>query len=200
MIDLQPATDAVSTLVRGVTDAQLPARTPCTEASLGDLIDHLDGLAMAFALAARKQVPPGGSVAPSADGARLGSDWRSRIPPRLSELAQAWDDDSAWTGMTQVGGLELPGEAVGLIALDEILVHGWDIAVASGQSVRFESELVEAAYEFVRDSVAQNPQGTPGMFGPPVPTRPDAPLLDQLIGLTGRRPDWRAGSRLSATA
>jgi uncharacterized protein (TIGR03086 family) len=93
--------------------------------------------------------------------------------------------------MTQAGGIDLPGEVAGLVALDEVVVHGWDVAAASGQPFDCEPGLLQSTYEFVQASVAENPQGTPGMFGPPVPVPDDAPLLDRLIGLTGRDPSWR---------
>jgi hypothetical protein len=47
-------------------------------------------------------------------------------------------------------------------------------------------------YSFVQASVAQNPDGSPGLFGPLVPVPDDAPLFDRLIGLTGRDPSWHA--------
>ncbi len=95
--------------------------------------------------------------------------------------------------MTHAGGVDLPAEVAGIVALDEVIVHGWDIAVASGQSFSSEARLVEAALQFVQSTVAQNPDGSPGLFGPPVPVPEDAPVLDRLIGLTGRDPAWRAG-------
>jgi uncharacterized protein (TIGR03086 family) len=193
MLDLEPATRVLAGLVDGVRDEQLTAPTPCTEASLGDLIDHVDGLSLAFTAAATKTPIDGGSQAPSADASRLGVDWRTRIPERLASLASAWREEAAWTGMTQAGGVDLPGEVAGLVALDEVIVHGWDIAVASGQSFSCEPHLLEAAYEFVQSAVAQNPYGSPGLFGPPVPVPDDAPLLARLLGLTGRDPAWRAG-------
>lgn len=78
-----------------------------------------------------------------------------------------------------------------MIALDEVVVHTWDIAAASGQQFRCEPHLLEAAYGFVHGVVAENPQGVPGLFEPPVPVSPAAPLLDRLIGLTGRDPHWQ---------
>lgn len=35
--------------------------------------------------------------------------------------------------MTRAGGLDLPGRLAGVIALDEVIVHAWDIAAASRQ-------------------------------------------------------------------
>ena len=37
-------------------------------------------------------------------------------------------------------------------------------------------------------TAAQNKEGNPGLFGPPVRVNEDAPLLELLIGLTGRDP------------
>jgi hypothetical protein len=50
--------------------------------------------------------------------------------------------------------------------------------------------LLEVVYGFVRGSAEQNPQGTPGLFGPPIFLPDDAPLLDRVIGLAGRDPSW----------
>ncbi len=195
MLDLEPATRILTGLVEGVRDDQLDAATPCTEASLGDRLDHVDGFALAFAAAGAKTVPPDAGPAPSADASRLGPDWRSRIPERLTTLADAWRVDGAWSGMTRAGGQDLPGELAGVIALDEVIVHGWDIAVASGQSFRCDPELVAAALGFVQPTVEQSPQGSPGLFGPPVPVPDGAPPLDRLLRLTGRDPAWgRSGA------
>jgi uncharacterized protein (TIGR03086 family) len=188
MIDLEPATSVLTVLVDGVRDDQLSAPTPCTESNLADLLDHVNGLSLAFTAAATKTPLPGGSQPPSADGSRLGDQWRSSIRERLTGLASAWRDEAAWEGMTKAGGIDLPSSIAGVVALNEVIVHGWDIAVASGQAYACEPHLLEAAYGFVQSAVARNPKGSPGLFGEPVPVPDDAPLLDRLIGLTGRNP------------
>jgi uncharacterized protein (TIGR03086 family) len=190
MLDLEPATQVLARLVQGVAEDKLTAPTPCTETSLGALLDHVDGLAQAFTAAANKTVPEGGSQAPSADASHLDPHWRTQIPSRLGVLAQAWTNEQAWTGVTEVGGAESPGEMTGLFALDEVIVHSWDIAVASGQPFQVHPVLLDATFEFVRGLIAQQPEGTPGLFGPPVPVPEDAPALEQLLGLTGRDPQW----------
>jgi uncharacterized protein (TIGR03086 family) len=193
VLDLRPATDVLTRLVEGVRDDQLDVATPCGDRRLPDLLDHIDGLSLAFALAARKTEPEGGSRAPSADGSRLGPEWRSRIGERLAGMAEAWSSPEAWTGMTRVGGLDLPGNVAGVVGLDEVIVHGWDVAVASGQRADWDDDLVAAATGYVQDIAAQNPQGIPGLFGPavPVPASASASPLDRLLGLTGRDPGWR---------
>ena len=196
MLDLEPATRHLADVVSRVADDQLTATTPCRDTSLGDLLDHVDGLAQAFTAAATKSPPDSGAAAPSADASRLGQDWRSRIPERLATLARAWRDEAAWTGMTRAGGIDLPGEVAGAVALNEVIVHGWDIAVASGQEYHVDPGLIDAAMGFVQSAVAQNPQGTPGLFGPPVAVPDDAQALDRLIGLTGRDPSWRPGQSI----
>jgi uncharacterized protein (TIGR03086 family) len=190
MLDLTPATVMLTQVVTDIGDDQLGAPTPCRGTTVADLLDHLDGLCLAFTAAAAKD-QAAGSQAPSADGSRLGPDWRIRLSDRLAHLASAWQDEAAWVGMTRAGGVDLPGEVAGRVAINEVVVHGWDIATATRHDYACETELVQAAYAFVRSAVAQNPDGNPGLFGPPVTVPGSAPLLDRLIGLTGRDPAWR---------
>lgn len=114
-----------------------------------------------------------------------------RIPDRLAQLAAAWRDESAWNGITRAGGIDMPGEVAGQVAVNEVVVHGWDVAAATGHDYSCEPELIQAAYDFVQSAVAQNPGGSPGLFGPPVAVPDTAPMLDRLIGLTGRDPAWQ---------
>ena len=191
MLDLTPATGTLARIVTDIRDDQLGAPTPCRGSSVADLLDHVDGLCLAFTASAAKEASSRGPSA--ADGTRLGADWRTRIPARLAELAGAWQDEAAWSGMTKAGGLEMPGEVAGRVAINEVVVHGWDLAEATGQDYACDGELVQAASSFVQSVVAQNPDGSPGLFGPPVAVPQDAPPLDRLIGATGRDPAWRPG-------
>lgn len=188
MLDLEPATRVLAGIVTRIRDDQLAAPTPCTESTLGDLLDHVDGFSRAFTGAATKSPL---DSRPRASAANLGDDWRTRLPERLDALARAWRDPEAWQGMTRAGGFDMPAEIAGIVALDEAILHGWDIAVASGQPYDCDPQLVEAAHGFVQATVARNPDGTPGLFGPPVAVPDDAPLLSRLLGLSGRDPAWR---------
>jgi uncharacterized protein (TIGR03086 family) len=191
MIDLGPAAQQVASLLDGITDRQLDAPTPCTDYTLGDLLDHVGGLSLAFTGAATKEVLPNSSSGQLGDAARLGDDWRTRIPRQLTALAEAWRREDAWQGMTQAGGIEMPGEIAGRVALNELVVHGWDVAAARGRRFDCDPATLAAAEEFGAVMFADDADRGDA-FGPAVPVPADAPNLDRLVGLNGRDPSWSA--------
>ncbi|MET0966559.1 MAG: TIGR03086 family metal-binding protein [Nakamurella sp.] len=192
-VDLGPAAERLSELVTGVDDSQLTARTPCPEYTLGDLIEHVGGLAQAFTAAANKVTGALTSQAPRGDAARLPADWRTRIPLDLKACADAWRDPAAWTGMTRAGGVDLPGEVGGLVALDEITIHAWDIAVSSGQSYAADQATLTTVRDFLASFSIPGAEDQRGdIFGPVIEVPQDAPLQDRVIGLAGRDPAWSA--------
>lgn len=190
-VDLEPAAQRMAELVRDVPDELLDAPTPCPAYSLGDLLDHIGGAALAFTGAARKETGDATSQGPSGDASRLGEDWRERIPRDLAALADAWRAPDAWNGMTKAGGVELPGGVAGLVALDELVVHAWDVARATGQEYEPDQASLEAVHDFVAQfSEPGQEAARAGLFGPVVEVPDDAPMLDRVIGLTGRDPGW----------
>ncbi|MDX3484048.1 MULTISPECIES: TIGR03086 family metal-binding protein [Streptomyces] len=208
--DLEPATRRIAALLGQVDDSRMDGPTPCPDYAVRELLGHLTGLATAFRDAARKDLGASTAVSPDAALPVLDDDWREVLPRRLEEVAAAWRSPDAWTGMTRAGGVELPGEVAGAVALNELVVHGWDLARSTGQPYAAgEAELrsCEALLAPAEDGPNGSPEdGSPeygssedgsdgdGLFGPPVPVPGDAPLLDRVIALSGRRPDWQPGS------
>jgi uncharacterized protein (TIGR03086 family) len=192
MHDLTPATEMLSRVVVDIQDDQLGAPTPDGDATVADLLDHVNSLSRAFAAAAAKDVADS-RPAPPPDGSRLPPDWRVSIPARLAALAAAWQAESAWTGMTKAGGIDMPAEVAASVATNEVLVHGWDLAAGTGHEYAADPALVAVATAFVEPTARQNPGGVPGLFGPSVAVPEGAPPLDQLLGLTGRDPAWQPG-------
>jgi uncharacterized protein (TIGR03086 family) len=190
MIDFTPACQRTADLLANVTDDQLVASTPCADFLVGDVVHHVGGLALAFAAAARKDRGPLTGAPPSVDAAQLDADWRTSYPTRLAELAQAWTDPSAWQGMTRIAAMEMPAEAVAAVALTEVVIHGWDLARATGQTYDVDPATAEAVLANVAEFAAQGP--VEGLFGPAVPIADDAPVLDRIAALSGRDPAWRA--------
>jgi uncharacterized protein (TIGR03086 family) len=188
LLDLRPAAEEVARLVTGVRDDQLGLPTPSVDRPVAALLDHLLGLAHAFTCGARKVPPPGG---PRADAAELDPAWRTSIPQRVRELAEAWRDPAAWVGATEVGGVTLPAAQMGVVALDELVMHGWDLARATGQEFRCDAVSAEAVLGFAL-ATAEDPAGREGLFGPVVEVSADASTLDRALGYAGRDPGWTA--------
>lgn len=193
--DLGPATRRLSALVGGVRDDQLRARTPCEEYAVGDLLDHIHGLSIAFAAAARKSPPgsdiEGGAAQFSVDN--LPADWRESIPRQLEELAAAWADPDAYEGQTQAGGLTLPAQVAGMVSLEEVVLHGWDLARATGQPFDIDEDSTKVVFEFTSLAASSEQLANrEGLFGAVVDVPADAPMFDQALGLSGRDPKWSA--------
>lgn len=187
-LDLGPATSTLADLVASVSDEQLALPTPCTEYAVGDLVDHVGGLAVAFTGAARKQPVPGSEQGGSGDASRLEAGWRDRIAADLVELAEAWRDPAAYQGMTAAGGIDLPGEVAAAVALNEIVVHGWDLATALGRPFAVADADVEACLTFARPfSTPETAADRGTAFGEVLPVPVGATPLVELLALLGRR-------------
>ena len=188
-LDFEPPVRQVRALILGITDDHLTAPTPCPDWSVGDLLDHLVGLSWAFTQAAKKTDPTGSaSGPPQPSAANLSPHWRSRMPVVLEDLASAWSLPAAWEGTAQAGGVTMPAAAMGHVAINELTMHGWDLARATGQEFAADPRILEPLIEFLSQGPAE---GTPGLFGPRVEVEDEAALLDQALGLAGRDPHWR---------
>src|SRR5580704_5655412 len=193
-VDLTPAARRLADLVARVRDDELSGPTPCPAYTLGDLIEHVGGLALAFRAAAEKDIAsPLVNGAPAGDAARLPADWREQIPADLAALAQAWAKPDAWTGMTRIAQQDAPAEMVGVTVADELVVHGWDVARATGQPYSAEPELLGAARTFLGFFASPDaPAGPEVPFGPSRPVADGSAPLDQVVALAGRDPAWAA--------
>ena len=77
--------------------------------------------------------------------------------------------------MTQAGPVDLPGEIAALVALDEVVVHGWDLARATGQDYDPGEAAILACLGFAQSFEPPADADDGGLFGPPVPVPDDAP-------------------------
>lgn len=191
MIDLGPANTRLCAVIQAVPERALQRPTPCTDYTVGDLLDHIAGLTVAFGAAAAKSGGEASTMGPSGDGSNLDPDWQHSIPRRLGQLVDAWRDPAAWTGETSVGGGTLPGEVAGTIALGELVVHGWDLARATAQPFEADKETLVPLFDLVRHTFGSGNDAARGQaFAPAVSVSPDATMLDRTLGLLGRDPDW----------
>jgi uncharacterized protein (TIGR03086 family) len=188
VLDLEPPARQLITLAEAVTDEVLPAPTPCGDYTVRDLLAHVMGLSIAFRDAAAKAGTPAQDAVPS--HAALDDDWRDQLPGRLLAMAAAWHAPQAWEGLTAVGGGTMPAPIAGQAGLNELVIHGWDLACATGQPYSCDEASAHASAEFLSLASAAAEPGQRGPFGPAVDVPPGAPVLVRAIGLSGRNPDW----------
>jgi uncharacterized protein (TIGR03086 family) len=187
--DFQLPTAQLLHLASTVTDEQLGDPTPCDGRTIGQLLGHVGGLLGSFRAAADKDLGPWTDTNPDANGwPQALEGWRDELAERGPALVEAWAAPEAWQGMTRAGGQDLPGEVAGLVALDEVVLHGWDLARATGQDYTCEDPTAHALWGFVSGF---DPEGTPGLFGAAVAVDDDAPPFDRVLARSGREPWWQ---------
>ncbi|MEO3751764.1 TIGR03086 family metal-binding protein [Streptomyces sp. B6B3] len=190
MLDLEPVARELSGLLDGVADDQFALATPCENYTVAGLLRHLLGLTVAFRDAARKDLGPTTQTDPGATPPPpIPHDWRGELRRRLDELVVAWRDPAAWEGETQAGGVALPSVVAGQVALNEVLLHGWDLARATGQPYHCDEASARASIALLSQSASDAERVGTG-FGPVVVVPDDAPPLDRAVALGGRSPSW----------
>jgi uncharacterized protein (TIGR03086 family) len=189
-VDIRPAAAQLAGLLALVPDDALDAPTPCEDMTLGQLIGHVIGFAEVFTLTARKDLGPMTATPPRPGDADLAPGWQQRAAEHLGALGAAWQADDAWDGMTQAGGVDLPGAAAGRVVLDELIVHGWDVARATGQPFDPDEGHLAEVEAMVGQLRGANTGEIPGLFGPVVTVPAHATPLERVLGLTGRDPAW----------
>ncbi|MFE0795329.1 TIGR03086 family metal-binding protein [Streptomyces mutabilis] len=172
-------------LVHGTGDDVLTAPTPCADYDVRALLDHLHHVVVQFQeLAAKKEADF--STTPSA--VRPDTDWRAAFAREAGALVAAWAVPGSEEGTT--GQMALPARTVAHMALLDLTVHAWDLAVSTGQPYEADPAVVT---ELVGAVEAMAPQARAyGVFGPEVPTPAHATELERVLALTGRNPRWRA--------
>ncbi|MCK1814289.1 TIGR03086 family metal-binding protein [Streptomyces sp. XM4011] len=196
-LDLGPAARQAAALLDGVRERHFDAPTPCAAYTVRDLLRHLLGLTVAFRDAARKDFGPATRTDPADPDAprpEPAGDWRGRLRTQLDELVAAWRDPAAWRGETEAGGITLPAPVAGAVALNEVFLHGWDLARATGQPYRGDEATARASLALLAQSADAAERAATG-FGPAVPVAPDAPLLERAVACSGRLPSWSPGGR-----
>jgi uncharacterized protein (TIGR03086 family) len=181
MFDLGPAAQEMRRVLVGVREDQLGDRTPCEDWTVADLLAHVHQFTTVFTNNARKL--------PKDMPHDLPDDWSSRLPQQVDDLAEAWRDDAAWTGRVSAGGVDMDAEDNAVVALEELVLHGWDLARATGQDFHA-SEIsldhVDRFFEVFAEPIASGN----GPHGPSLAAPEDADRLDRTLARAGRDPGW----------
>ena len=180
---LSTALDAAGEIVAGVTPSSGPGRTPCTDWDVRALVTHLSDGNHLFAAALADG--PAAAVAERAQ-ADDNDDPVAAYRESADAVVAAFGQPGALGRTVQVPFGTVPGAVALHLRLTEVLVHGWDLAQATGQVAAFPEDLAEQELAFTRDALGAVPPGR-SPFAPPTPAPDTAPALDRLAACLGRR-------------
>jgi uncharacterized protein (TIGR03086 family) len=166
-------------LVASVTEEQLEAPTPCGHFDVRQVFEHMLGGATLFAAAFRGTPPPGGD---------LPRDVLAALPAALEGLRDALRTPGALDRTIVAPFGEVRGEMFArFVALDG-LVHGWDIATATGQPYDPPEEVVAAVDAFAHQAIGEAMRDGDTFAAAMEPPAGASPLV-RLVAFTGRTVD-----------
>jgi uncharacterized protein (TIGR03086 family) len=158
--------------VEGATD-KLNAPTPCDEWDVRSLMNHMLDTQNYFVGTARGEDVSLPSPEPPEF---LGADPVADFERARDEMLRTFGED---------GVIEKTGPSLGIAFCDQ-LVHGWDLARATGQAATMPAGLPEAAFDMINGRLTDDQRK--GAFKPEVAVSPNASAQDKLLGYTGRNP------------
>ena len=169
-------------IVAAIRPDQWTAPTPCEGWDVRDLANHVvSGNFWAAELAAGRTIA---DVGTALDGDILGSDPAAEYRRSAEVAAAAFEAPGALDAPCAVSYGPVPGSVYAGHRTVDVFVHGWDLAVATGQDTTLDPELVEACRSIVEPQI-DILHGS-GMFGVPIGTPADADAQTRLLNSLGR--------------
>jgi uncharacterized protein (TIGR03086 family) len=183
--------DAISTLERSYEQAggivanlspdQLSQSSPCSGWDLRATLNHTVGAVKMFTLVNQ------GQAVGEAAGDVIGDNPARAFADAARENLDSWRKPGALEGNRVFPFGSFPAQAALMINLGEVLVHGWDVARATGQDETMDPDAAAMVYEFY-EQVPLDEYRAHGAFGPEVKVPESAPLAHRLLGYLGRQP------------
>lgn len=173
LVAAEAALAAVQPVLRGLTDADRERPTPCADFTAHQLVEHLLGslVQLAAMAGATLAVPEQGSAEDKASVLAGG-------------MIEAWRDVDL-DGELPVGDGQAPASFLVCILPVELLLHGWDLAQATGQPLHVSDEVVAYVRE-ISEGLVKSGRGR--SFGDEVTAAPNASPIEAFAAHAGRTP------------
>jgi uncharacterized protein (TIGR03086 family) len=171
----EAALAVIQPILRNLTAEDRPKQTPCTEFTCHELAEHLFGsLTGVGAMAGATVVnPEEGSL-------------ENRVSVMAGQVIDAWRHVDLAGSVPGPGGAEMPASIGAVILPIELVLHGWDLAQASGQHLHISDELVDYVRSLAETVVPDGRRRR--AFAAEVTPGEDATAVDRLAAYTGRTP------------
>ncbi|MEV4057644.1 TIGR03086 family metal-binding protein [Amycolatopsis sp. NPDC049688] len=174
------AASTVGSLVSAIRADQWALPTACAEWDVRAVVNHL-------AHGNAKVAFWAGSGPPAPDGDYLGEAPASSFAASVAAARAVLASPGLFSRQVTTPLGEVPGVFLVHMRVNEYVVHGWDIADATGVSTDLVPGLAEQALEQWRARFGAAPRQPGGPFGPEVEPAPDATAADRLAAFLGRK-------------
>ncbi len=114
------------------------------------------------------------------------ADWARAYAGQLDRAVAAWADPAVWEGEMDLGGAAMPAAYIAAMNILEMALHGWDVAVATGQEYRVSEGVARFLLEAVEENAGLYRQYDG--FADPVQVPGDASVFDRALAASGRDP------------
>lgn len=170
----------ISEVVDNIEPDQLERTTPCSRFTVRDVLDHMLVLGGTFACAFRGQDAP--SIEPPPRDGRVPV---SEFHKTMENLLEAVRSPGALHRDIASPMGTMPGETfVRFVAFDG-LVHGWDLARATGQDYRVAEAVVKEVDQFARIAITEDMRDGDTFKAATLPPQ-GASRLERLVAFSGR--------------
>ena len=179
--------DRFEALVAGAPADRWDDQSPCEDWKARDVVQHALDMHGVMLRSLDRAPTPAPSVA---------EDPLAAFRAARADVQGLLDDEALAGGEvpTPMGPMRL-ADHVDQVASADLVLHGWDLARATGQDDTIDPVEVEAMWPGIQQ--LDERMRTPGafgpgvvVFGPLVDVPEDAALQDRLLGLVGRDPAW----------
>jgi uncharacterized protein (TIGR03086 family) len=173
-----------ATLVAGVGADQWGLATPCSQWTVREVVRHLVAGHHMFARAVEARPASADETSDLPD-----DQWPTAYRQSADVLLEAFASPGALERPVTIPFGSVPGSVAFHLRLVEALVHGWDVARATGQAEPHDQALAEQELAWSKPWLAKVPADR-SPFAPPLPVADDASPLDRLVACLGRDVTW----------
>jgi uncharacterized protein (TIGR03086 family) len=180
---LEQSYDQTEKLVAGLTPAELDTPSPCAGWDVRATLNHLLGATWMFTLVNQGQTAEADADA----GDVIGDDASLAVTAAAKENLASWRQPGAFEGDRSYSFGTFPATGAAMLNLEEVVVHNWDVAKATGRELVIDPAVGHMIYEW-GVSIPLDDFRDHGTFGPEVAVSASASIIDRLVGLLGRQP------------
>lgn len=176
------ALSATGQVVAAISPDRWHTSTPCSQWTVRALVNHLvSGNLWAAELGTGATIK---EVGQRLDGDVLGTDPAAAYAASAGSAAAAFSRPGALQDTCAVSYGPVTGAVYAGHRFIDVLVHGWDLATATGQNPAIDADLVDACQQIAEPQIGM--LRASGAFGPPLPVPPGADAQTRLLAMLGR--------------